>query len=420
MHRTEAPAATPRPTPRSWVRDAWLPILVVLLGYLAFAFFALKQFDFNPTGPVRIGSALPGAAIFWDDTTYVHPDVGYDGQWFYYIARDPLLRAPDPTSYLDLPAYRYARILYPALAWTVALGQPAAIPWAMLAINVLAAVGGAVACYDLLRQLGVNRWLVLGFAFSPPVMLGVSAMLAEPTSMALVVAGLALALRSRHRLAGVVLALAVLAREPCLLVPLGLGLYALGRLDWRRAAAYLLPLSVPALWHLWILAKLGALPSWQSPPNFGVPFSGAYYRLGLLLGWHGPLYDEPIPTTNVFGESVIIIASCLILVVGLVKILERRDAFAWLLWLQALLALGTTPVVWMDLYSYGRVLGLVYFMYALMLLTNPRRGASLPARLVEWTTFVPSRTILQDLVSRAVTSFSTPAFSPVKRTEKHS
>ena len=158
-----------------------------------------------------------------------------------------------------------------------------------------------MACYDILGSLGgIGGWS-LGYAFSPPILLGVTAMLAEPTSFALVAAGLALALRSRHRTAGVVLALAVLAREPSLLVPLGLGLYALGRWDWKRGAAYLLPLALPIGWHVWIWMKLGVFPSAQSPTNFGVPFGGAYYRFGLLLGWHGPMLGEPVPTTNVLG-----------------------------------------------------------------------------------------------------------------------
>src|SRR4051812_40463283 len=274
-----------------WLRYVWLPLLVVVLGYVGVTIVALRPYDFNPTGPIRIGRMLP-AERFWTPSTRVEPGVGYDGQWFFYLAHDPLLREPDPDAFLDLPAYRYARILYPALAWMLAQGQPAAIPWALLAVNLLAVLGGTVACLDLLRQLGASRWLVLAYAFSPPIMIGVSAMLAEPTSMALVVAGLALALRGRHRWAGAVLALAVLAREPSLLVPIGLGLYALGRLDWRRGAAYLLPLAAPAVWHLWILVRLGSLPSAQSPANFGVPFGGVYYRLGLLLGWHAPMLGE--------------------------------------------------------------------------------------------------------------------------------
>jgi hypothetical protein len=402
---------------RGWLRFAWPPLLAVIVGYVAVTVVALRPYDYNPTGPIRIGTMLP-AARFWRPDTRVEPGVGYDGQWFFYIAHDPLLRAPDPESFLDLPAYRYARILYPTLAWMLALGQPAAIPWAMLAANLLAVLGGAIACLDLLRQLAASRWLVLAYAFSPPLMIGVSAMLAEPTSMALVAAGLALALRGRHRLAGVVLALAVLAREPSLLVPIGLGLYALGRLDWRRATAYLLPLAAPAAWHLWILIRLGSLPSAQSPGNFGVPFGGAYYRLGLLLGWHAPMLGEPVPSGNVAGEAMIVATSAAIIVVGLLKIVERRDAFAWLLWLQAALALGTGPLVWADLYSYGRVLGLLYFTFGLMVLTSSRRATRLPARLAEWTMPVPDATKSVRELLGAVTSPIVTSFSTVKRSEK--
>ena len=415
----DPPGGPGRTTPRGWLADARLPLAVVLVGYALITFAMLRAFDFDPTGPIRIGDLLP-AERFWTATTRVVPGVGYDGQWFFYLAHDPLLRASDPESFLDLPAYRSARILYPALAWAVALGQPAALPWSLLAVNLLAVLGGTVACFDLLRQLGGSRWLVLAYAFSPPILIGVTAVLAEPTSFALVAAGLALALRGRHRTAGVVLALAVLTREPSLLVPLGLGLYALGRWDWRRGAAYLLPVALPIGWHVWIWAKLGVFPSAQSPTNFGAPFGGAYYRLGLLLGWHGPMLGEPVPTNNVLAEAAIVAVSAAIVVIGLAKVLERRDAFAWLLWLQAALALGTGPLVWADLYSYGRVLGLLYFTYGLMLLTDSRRRAWCPVRLHEWTTFVPGRAILLYHSFAPVTSFVAPAFSTMKRTERPS
>jgi hypothetical protein len=404
---------------RTWLADAWLPILVVVLGYAVITFVMLRAFDFNPSGPIRIGTLLP-AERFWTEQIRVEPGVGYDGQWFFYLAHDPLLRAPDPASFLDLPAYRYARILYPALAWAVALGQPSALPWSLLAVNLFAVVGGSAACLDLLRQLRGSRWLVLAYAFSPPILIGVTAMLAEPTSFALVAAGLALALRGRHRPAGVVLALAMLAREPSLLVPLGLGLYALAWLDWRRGAAYLMPLAAPIAWHGWIWLKLGAFPSAQSPANFGLPFGGAYYRFGLLIGWHPPLLGEPVPSNNVTAEAAVIAVSVAITIIGLTKVLQRRDAFAWLLWLQAGLALGTGPLVWADLYSYGRVLGLLYFMYALMLLTDPKRSTFFPARLREWTTFVPTTGRRWYQASRPIPSPVSASFSLVKRPEKAS
>ncbi|MGE3269875.1 MAG: AZOBR_p60025 family cell surface glycopolymer formation protein [Chloroflexota bacterium] len=377
--------------PRTWLASAWPPMLVVILGYLAVTVVVLRPYDYNPSGPIRIGDMLP-ADRFWTEQTLVQPGVGYDGQWFFYLAHDPLLRAPNPETYLDLPAYRYARILYPTLAWALALGQPAAIPWSLLAVNLLAVLVGALATFDIVRQLGASRWLAVGYAFSPPVLIGVSASLAEPMALALVAVGVALAIRGKHWPAGIVLMLSVLAREPSILVPVAFGLYALARLDLRRGLAFLAPLSVPILWHLTILARLGSLPSAQSPSNFGVPFGGAYYRLGLLLGWHAPMLGEPVPTGNVWPEVVIILTSAAIVLLGLTKILERRDAFAWVLWLQALLALGTGPLVWADLYSYGRVLGLLYFAFGLGLLTHPRRTGQFPASLSEWTMPVPAWT----------------------------
>ncbi|MCC7105352.1 MAG: hypothetical protein IT307_09440, partial [Chloroflexi bacterium] len=51
-------------------RDALAPTLVVLAGYLLVTFVTLRAFDFNPTGPIRIGDLLP-AERFWSATTMV-------------------------------------------------------------------------------------------------------------------------------------------------------------------------------------------------------------------------------------------------------------------------------------------------------------------------------------------------------------
>ena len=410
------PSAAPR-RPQPLLTDAWPPLLLTGLAYLVIAFFLLRAFDFNPSGPIRIGGILP-ADRFWTPALRVDREgVGYDGQWFFYIAHDPLLRQPDPDSFLDLPAYRYARILYPTLAWAAALGQPGALPWSLLGVNLLAVVLGTAATLDILRTVGANRWLALAYAFSPPVLIGMLATLAEPTSFALVMGGIALALHRRHALAGLTLALSVLAREPAMLVPIGLGLYALGRLGWRRAFWYLAPLGLPIGWHLSIWYRLGSLPSAQSPINFGMPLGGAFYRLGLLLGWHPPMLGEPVPSGNVFTEAAIIVTCVAIVGIGLTKVLQRRDAFAWLLFLQALLALFTGPLVWADLYSYGRVLGLLFISYGLVLLTAPTRSRASWRDHADWTIGVPAWTILSKLVGRPVTLAATRAFFTLKRQE---
>jgi hypothetical protein len=226
------------------------------------------------------------------------------------------------------------------------------------------------------RSLGASRWLALVFAFSPAILLGLIADLAEPTAFALVAIGVALQLRGRHWAAGCTLALGGLAREASLLVPLGFALYAAWRREWRTMAAYALPQALPVAWHLAILARLGVLPSAQAPANFGTPLSGAIYRAGLLLGWQSPLLGETAPTSP-WPELAIVGLSVLVILVGLTRIIRHRDVFSFQLWLQAAAALGTTALVWIGLGSYGRVLGLLYLFFGLALVAAraPQAGS---------------------------------------------
>ena len=358
------------------------PLALTAAAYLAVLAVVLATFDMNPTGPIRIGDPMPGAARFWTDATRIERDeVGYDGQWFYYIAHAPLALPGDPYEYIDLPAYRYGRILYPLLVWVVALGQPGWLAWAMLGVNLAAVLVGTAATVSLLRVLGASRWLAALYAFSPPVLIGFAACLAEPTAFALIMIGLALAMRGRHGWAGVALAVGTLAREVTLLVSLCFAAHALAHRDTRRALVYLLPLALPLGWHVWVWYSLGALPMLQSPPNFGAPFGGAYYRAGLLLGWQAPLLGETEPLRPPAIELAIICTSVLIVLSGLTIVLRRRDVLAWQLCVQAGLALFTGPLVWADLHSYGRVLGLLFVMYGLVVLTGRTRGTGRAVRV---------------------------------------
>src|SRR5205085_5057970 len=62
------------------------------------------------------------------------PGPGYDGQFELFMALDPFHAVP----YLDAPAYRYARPLYPMLAWAMRLGQAPPVPWPSRVVSVAA------------------------------------------------------------------------------------------------------------------------------------------------------------------------------------------------------------------------------------------------------------------------------------------
>jgi hypothetical protein len=140
---------------------------------------------------------------------------GYDGQFAYFIALDP----QNARYYIDSPSYRYGRVLYPATARIAALGQPGAIPYALLAINLL-----AIACTVLLLGVhlirrGSSAWWAAVYGFFPGLALCLFADLTEPLAYLLATAALLLLLERKPPpvvLSGVLFALAALTRETTL------------------------------------------------------------------------------------------------------------------------------------------------------------------------------------------------------------
>ena len=68
------------------------PLLLVLSFYAAVLFrFAHVQFGGNITGFCYISRDWPAQPL-WNEKTFLRNDAGYDGQYYYYVAHDPLIR----------------------------------------------------------------------------------------------------------------------------------------------------------------------------------------------------------------------------------------------------------------------------------------------------------------------------------------
>src|SRR5262249_36145880 len=81
---------------------------------------------------------------------------GHDGQIYYIIARSPFERQ-DP-HYVVAPHYRHVRILFPALAWALAGGDPQRLLWVMPALNSLAVIGLAGLGAMFAMRFGRSPW----------------------------------------------------------------------------------------------------------------------------------------------------------------------------------------------------------------------------------------------------------------------
>ena len=202
-------------------------------------------------------------------------NLGYDGQFVYYIAQDGW----DSAEKLDIPAYRLQRILYPVVARVVSLNSPDVLPWAMLAVNFVAitATTGALAVW--LQRNNCSPWYALGYGLYLGTFMAYSRDVTEPLAFGLTAIGVILWLDDKLWPALVLFALGGLAKEQALLLPIGLGIAALLARNWRQVA--LLPLSaVPLLiWDVVLWLRFDTIPVGSGSSVQLIPLQGIVSQL---------------------------------------------------------------------------------------------------------------------------------------------
>lgn len=215
-----------KPSPRTWLqRISWVqPWMVVALAAILYGGVILARHGGDP-----LAFAMLGTRFAEGDP---HGTEGYDGQFAYQIA----LRLTDATPYLDVPAYRYQRILYPLLARALALGNAAWIPWTLILVNGAALVGSAWFMERLLEGYGASRWYALGLGLYSGQFLAFRLDLQEPLAVCLVLAALWALREERWLLCAALLALATLTKETSLTFVAGVVLWLLWTRRWRTTA----------------------------------------------------------------------------------------------------------------------------------------------------------------------------------------
>jgi hypothetical protein len=221
---------------RSALAVAALVLLIYGAWIAAYLLHGGNARDFTTTSPVFLLKSHASPVIRYDPT-YNYRVAGnmngYDGQFAYFLALDPV----NAHFYMDVPAYRYERILYPMVARLLALGQPGLVPYTLILVNLLAVVGGTWALAAWLRRKGVSPWLALLFGLSPGVCFALQRDLNEPLGYAFVAFAVYLYdFGGRRRLlwAGLAFGLAALARESTLVFPV---VYGLALLSARSSEA---------------------------------------------------------------------------------------------------------------------------------------------------------------------------------------
>lgn len=248
---------TPNPELASSSRRLTLrPWHVVTVLALAYALLVVAINDGDPLALVTIGTRFSEGTAAADGGTE-----GYDGQFVYYIALDAATADTLIAQGGDVPAYRYQRVLLPALGAALSFGNDDWLPWSLLLVSLVALAAGTATLETLLLRFGVSRWYALAWAGSLAALGTVRLTLPETLAYALALGATLMALQDRWLLAAVLIALAALARETTLLFGAAIGFHLL--FVQRRMVIALLfgvvALTPFVLWQFFLYDRLGAI-----------------------------------------------------------------------------------------------------------------------------------------------------------------
>ncbi|HLI41303.1 MAG TPA: hypothetical protein VKV35_06630 [Streptosporangiaceae bacterium] len=375
--------------PGGLARRADRPIAAGLAAALAALAFALARWQTWARGnigafilvgrhfavPAKVPPGIP-----------VSPTYGYDGQFFYRLALNPLnLHRTAYGITMDRP-YRYMRIGYPALTWLASLGQHPLVPVMLVAVNVAAV--GAMGYLGAIFAARGGRHAAWGLLL--PAYFGLITSLArdtaEPLAAACLLGGL-LAVRARRpALAAALLAYGALTRETVMVAVAAIAVVRVAGIARRRHGPGRadLPWAVPAAvfvaWQAAVKAATGSIPLLSDGGrNAGAPLIAPVRALA---------HDAAHLNTRPFGQYDLWLLEVAILALFAAAALaslrstsapvHERIAFIGFL----IEICIVTPDTWGSLDADLRSFIEVYLLAVIILLGAPLRG--LAAAVLPW------------------------------------
>jgi hypothetical protein len=370
------------------------PAVAGLIALLAAFAFALARWQTWAKG--SISRFILVGRHFADPAKLPHgipvaPTYGYDGQFFYRLALNPLnLRHAAYGITVDRP-YRYMRVGYPALTWLLSAGQHSLVPVMLVAVNI-AAIGtmgylGGIFARDGGRHALAGLLLPGYFG----LLTSLSRDTAEPLAAACLLAGL-LAVRARRPvLAAALLAYGALTRETVMVAVAAIaivrviGVLRRNQRPGRDDLTWAIPTVVFVAWEVVVKAATGSIPLLaDGGRNAGAPFIAPLQALKTNLahinGHPFGQYDVWLLEMAIFACFAVAALLCLRCTSAPV-----HERLAFVLFLIEICVV--TPSTWSSLDADLRSFIEVYLLAVIILLATPRRtfGAWLLPTLAAFT-----------------------------------
>jgi hypothetical protein len=309
------------------------------------------------------------------------PSAGYDGQFYYRLALDPVNWSKTAYGITMDQSYRYTRIGYPILAWLVSLGRHQFVPVVLVAINLLAVAAMAFLGGMFARESGRHALWGLAFAAYFGLVISVGRDTAEPLAEACMLGGLLAYRRSRPLLATVAFTVGAITRETILLAPAAIAVTRLVAMARRRARPGLADLTwlVPACAYGLVELAVHFVVRGEFPllanggRNLAVPFTAMIDALTYDIRHINTAHLSPIDISLLEYATlgIFILAGLAVLLVTTAPAHERLAFVFFVLQLGLL-----SSQIWTSTFGDGRSLIEPYLMALVLLLATPRQYMS--------------------------------------------
>jgi len=311
-----------------------------------------------------------------DLADHAYSEEGYDGQYTYYIAENP----ETASQYIDVPAYRFQRILLPISGRILALGQSSIIPFALIIVNLMALAGGTYILEQLLISHNVSRWFAIGYGLSIGVFGSARLMTTETLAYALVLLAIWLYQREKWQWSAMIFALSAFSKEMTLIFVAGHVLYLFTQKEWKRGILFGLIAGIPfAIWQL-------VLFSWFN--SFGIGSGGDLatgFEIFPFWGYLGILPEwgiEKFAIVTLFVGTFVLPPT----IWGLWQCWKDYQRKKWSL-LTWLLLVNCTIMLFVPQSTYREILGILRFIVGLQISVILYSAKNRKRRALTYSTF---------------------------------
>ena len=351
---------------------------IALLGWLG---FVLARLNVWAAGHISL-------FIMSGEDDYSHPAQmpssilhvplqGYDGQFYYRFALNPVNWHPTAYGITIDHNYRYTRLGYPIVTWILSAGQHNLVPAVLVVVNLICVgimgwLGGMFA-----RESGRHALWGLLFVAYFGLVISVGRETSEPLADACMLGGLLAYRHSRWVLAAILIAYGVVTNEPILVVAIAIALTRLYAMYRRQArpglpdlvwvapgAAYVV---LQAAEHFIVKGKVGGVA--DVTQNFTLPFKAlapAVVRDVRMMSWtHLGMYD--INLIEFIALAAFVVAGLLALR-STTAPAQERVAFAGFVLIEMVIASGQ---FWDSVFGDGRTYIDAFLLAVIMLLATP-------------------------------------------------